>query len=76
MQGGYKPMPYAFHTGEQPREDRNPVSKVVWDEICEYNSAYNTCRYTSPYNSIIGPSGVGKSFCMRSIVAANHAYVI
>jgi hypothetical protein len=55
---------------------RDPVSNVVWDKICEYNSIYDFSDYTSPYTSIVGPSGIGKSFCTRSIAAANHAYVI
>lgn len=52
------------------------MSKVVWDKICECNSIYRPIDCTSPYTSLVGPSGIGKSFCTQSIAAANYAYVI
>ncbi|KUL81368.1 hypothetical protein ZTR_09676 [Talaromyces verruculosus] len=73
---GYEALPCDFHQSEKQLEGRDPVSKVVWGKICEYNRIYDPYDYTSPYTSIVGPSGIGKSFCTRSIAAANHAYVI
>ncbi|QKX64220.1 uncharacterized protein TRUGW13939_11393 [Talaromyces rugulosus] len=63
----------AFHTQEQGKAN---VSEALWEKICSYYSQYDPAAYFSPYTSIVGPSGIGKSFSIQSIARKGLAYVV
>ena len=68
----YTLLQNAFH---RPEAGPRNVAKPVYDQIVEYYRQYDDSIYGSPYTSIVGPSGIGKSFVMQSIasrVRGNH----
>lgn len=65
-----------FHKDEQPFEDQLHGSDLIWAKIEESSGRYNSSSYISPSTSIIGSSGVEKSFALHSIARHSHAYVI
>ncbi|KAN0067422.1 hypothetical protein V8E54_014512 [Elaphomyces granulatus] len=69
----YTLLQNAFH---RPEAGPRNVAKPVYDQIVEYYRQYDDSIYGSPYTSIVGPSGIGKSFAMQSIARQGLAYVI
>src|SRR5438034_4621987 len=63
----------AFH---RPEGGQRNVAKPVYDQIVKYYREYDDSVYGSPYTSIVGPSGIGKSFVIQSIARQGLAYVI
>ncbi|CRG89919.1 5-oxoprolinase (ATP-hydrolysing) [Talaromyces islandicus] len=62
-----------FHTQEKGKAN---VSEALWEKIYSYYSQYSPSVYFSPYTSIVGPSGIGKSFSIQSIARKGLAYVV
>ena len=73
LEHNYTLLQNAFH---RPEAGLRNVAKLVYDQIVEYYRQYDDSRYGSPYTSIVGPSGIGKSFVMQSIARQGLAYVI
>ncbi|KAN0084865.1 hypothetical protein V8E54_001332 [Elaphomyces granulatus] len=69
----YTLLQNAFH---RPEAGPRNVAKPVYDQIVEYYRQYDDSIYGSPYTSIVGPSGIGKSFVMQSIARQGLSYVI
>lgn len=49
-----------------PNKDHN-VSCAILDEIEADFDAYNSKSYIAPYTSLLGPSGIGKSYTIQHI---------
>jgi hypothetical protein len=65
----------AFHKAEKGYGGKL-VSEIVWERICACYWAYSSLWHTSPYTSIVGPSGIGKTFSIKSIASSGFAYVV
>lgn len=57
-----------------PNKDRD-VSYEILDEIKADFDAYNSKSYIAPYTSLLGPSGIGKSYAIQHI-ARKGIYVV
>ncbi|KAI5279197.1 hypothetical protein KEM54_004287, partial [Ascosphaera aggregata] len=65
----------AFSLSERRREGIPSVSEAVSRILTSFNNAYASGRYVSPYTSIIGPSGIGKSAAVRNLASNGYHYV-
>lgn len=72
----YKDAERAFHTGERPiSDDGTKASDTVYEKLVECYNKYNQAEYFAPYTSIVGPSGIGKSF-MVQLLAVSHGVCV
>ena len=56
----------AFHRDEKKTPEGRLPSLELYLKLREYYKAYGIgTKYMAPYTSVIGPSGVGKSFLLR-----------
>jgi hypothetical protein len=62
-----------FHRSE---EGQAGIAQTIYSQISNYYSRYDPVVYGSPYTSIVGPSGIGKSFTLQSIARQGLAYVV
>jgi hypothetical protein len=69
----YNLLQKAFHRPE--RGPRN-VAEPIYNQIAGYYLRYDSAVYGGPYTSIVGPSGIGKSFVIQSIARQDLAYVV
>jgi hypothetical protein len=74
-QGDYTGLKKAFHRNE---EGKASVSQDIYNQISSYFRNYHPLSYgtRSPYTSIVGPSGIGKSFALQSIARKGLSYVV
>lgn len=63
----------AFH--REPADGRN-IAGSIYHQITKFFNEYNSLEYLSPYTSIVGPSGIGKSFIVQQLARQNYSYVI
>ncbi|KAI5284198.1 hypothetical protein KEM54_001528 [Ascosphaera aggregata] len=70
----------AFSTPEKCLTGKKPVSATLSAELIKCFHQYKTGKgtrqhFASPYTSIVGPSGIGKSFTVVNMAKANLHYV-
>lgn len=65
-------MKDAFHQEDRGRD----TAKMVHDQIVKFFNDYNTGGYLSPYTSLIGPCGIGKSFLVKQMAYQNRNYIL
>lgn len=51
------------------------IALTVYRQICQYFQIYDAHTFLSPYASLIGPSGIGKSFTVQQLARQNMVYV-
>lgn len=66
----------SFYRNEKHTADGRCPSLVIWQKVKEYYSAYakDSEGYLAPYTSVVGPSGIGKSFAISKL--ANHGFYV
>jgi hypothetical protein len=62
----------AFHQDSHGHQ----VSQSVYEEIIGFCRDYDSTRYVAPYTSIVGPSGIGKSYSVQQIAREYNIYVV
>lgn len=65
----------AFHAEEMPTADGQP-SDGFCDQLLNSYAAYDRRSHLAPYISVVGPSGIGKSFMMRQMAVRYGIYVV
>lgn len=56
---------------------KRDTTSNLYSKIVEYFQAYrDTSAYFAPYTSLIGPSGIGKSYQVGQLAQQSHAYVV
>lgn len=68
----FQDLERVFHRDQRGQVD---VAQRVYNNLVELYRKFDPMRYGSPYTSIIGPSGIGKSFTIQSIARKGLAYV-
>lgn len=63
----------AFHRDQHHRRD---VITPVYREVVSSFEQFDSSVYFSPYTSVVGPSGIGKSFVIAQIARLQFTYVI
>lgn len=66
------PAEIAFHSEPCGRDAVTPVYREIVDFYGEFDSGV----YHSPYTSVVGPSGIGKSYLISQIAKKRLAYVV
>ncbi|KAK2792157.1 hypothetical protein FQN52_003925 [Onygenales sp. PD_12] len=72
----YSHVQKAFLQDEKPGRDGKFTSEVVLGQIFKFYHRFTTSLYHSPYTSIVGPSGMGKSFAIRQLAMTRGQYVV
>ena len=64
----------AFGQAPQGRQ----VSRDVYEEIMGFYRDYSSrpTKYVAPYTSVVGPSGIGKSYCVQQLAREHNIYVV
>ncbi|KAI5304671.1 hypothetical protein KEM56_006152 [Ascosphaera pollenicola] len=65
----------AFDTTERCKPGSNPPSRTLAQLLNRYVQDYKTGKYASPYTSVVGPSGIGKSASVKNMAMSNIQYV-
>lgn len=65
----------AFHRDEKQTSEGRLPSFELYQKILEYYKAYGP-NYMAPYTSVVGPSGIGKSFSVAQIAYQHGVYVV
>lgn len=55
---------------------RRDAGRRIYRRIVDYFRAYDPIPYLSPFTSIIGRSGIGKSYLMKQLAYDNCTYVV
>lgn len=63
----------AFHQRPVPGRD---VVGPIFETIREYYGKFNSQKYFAPYTSLVGPSGVGKSYVVQLLAKELNVFVI
>lgn len=66
----------AFHREERPTPDGRLASEGIYRKIVQYYKAYPNGKYLAPYTSVVGPSGIGKSFIISQMAHGYSVYVV
>lgn len=66
----------AFHRKERPTPDGRLTSEAIYNKIVQYYKAYPNGKYLAPYTSVVGPSGIGKSFIISQMAHGYGMYVV
>ena len=66
----------AFHREERPTSDGRLASEKIYRKIVQYYKAYPNGKYLAPYTSVVGPSGIGKSFIISQMAHGYGMYVV
>lgn len=68
----------AFQSSELRNSDGQLASEHIHDQIVAYYRLYRDDRskYLAPYTSIVGPSGIGKSFAISQLAHGHGLYVV
>ena len=60
--------------------EQNPCERdvvtAIYGEILKYYEAFRSDTHLSPYTSVVGPSGIGKSYVVSRIAKQGLAYVV
>ncbi|KAK2813650.1 hypothetical protein FQN50_000048 [Emmonsiellopsis sp. PD_5] len=70
------PTIVAFYSKEEVNSNGRRPSQEVFDKTVEYYNLYRTRRYMAPYTTIVGPSGIGKSFSVQQLAVHHGLYVV
>ena len=71
-----KTVALAFHRGERLTPDGRRPSEVVLHKLLQYYTNYHDQIHLAPYTSIVGPSGIGKSFSIQQMATQHNFYVV
>ncbi|KAL1985908.1 hypothetical protein VTN96DRAFT_7173 [Rasamsonia emersonii] len=63
----------AFHRDPKPGRD---ITSTIYQQIYNYYSDFDSAIHLAPYTSIVGPSGIGKSFVVEQIAREHRTYVV
>lgn len=66
----------AFYREEIPTPDGRLASKPIYRKIVYYYHTYTHGKHLAPYTSIVGPSGIGKSFMVSQMAHGYGLYVV
>lgn len=66
----------AFHRQEVQTPQGSYPSHEVYDKICSCYSSFDKEEHVCPYTSVIGPSGIGKSFAVSQLAYRHGVYVV
>lgn len=66
----------AFHREERPTPDGRLTSKGIYTKIIQYYKDYPQGKHLAPYTSVVGPSGIGKSFIISQMAHGYGMYVV
>lgn len=66
----------AFHRVQRPTENGKLPSEAVYRKVVTYYNSYRDNTHLSPYTSIVGPSGIGKSFSIQQLAMVHGMYVV
>ena len=66
----------AFHTRERHYSDGTKASDSLYEKLVECYNKYNPMEHLAPYTSIVGPSGIGKSFMVQQLSVSHGIYVV
>lgn len=73
---GYEVAVKAFHAEEKPTADGRQPSDDFCGQLLQSYGAYDPQLHLSPYVSIVGPSGIGKSFMIQQMAVRYGVYVM
>ncbi|EFX06381.1 hypothetical protein CMQ_6702 [Grosmannia clavigera kw1407] len=71
----FKKAAVAFEALEQPTLKGRYASEEVFSLLMRQHAQYNDL-YLSPYTTIVGPSGIGKSFSIKQLATRYGVYVV
>ena len=68
----------SFHREEKLTPDGRRPSDAVFHKLVQYYRLYNRLeyKYSAPCTSIVGPSGIGKSFSVMQMTLQHNMYVV
>lgn len=66
----------AFHRDEKLTANGKRPSESIYKKIIEYYQAYDPMKHLAPYTSVVGPSGIGKSFAIQQLAMQHNIYVV
>ncbi|KZZ88380.1 hypothetical protein AAP_04952 [Ascosphaera apis ARSEF 7405] len=66
----------AFDLAERGNKFTTKPSSTIYKAILSYSQSYQETTYLAPYTSIVGPSGVGKSFLVKQLALQHDMYVV
>lgn len=72
----YTKAALAFQVDEKPTASGEFASDGVFAALLNQRLRYRGGGYLSPYTTIVGPSGVGKSFSVRQLAVRHGLYVV
>jgi hypothetical protein len=61
---------------ERRTDDGRLPSASVCRKIIDYYGSYRSEKHLSPYTSVVGPSGIGKSFAISQMARQHGIYVV
>lgn len=73
---GYDVAAKAFYAEEKPTADGHRPSDDFCTQLLQSFDAYDPQSHLSPYLSIVGPSGIGKSFMVQQMAVRHGIYVL
>lgn len=65
----------AFYLAERPTANGNLPSNLVYQQLLDRYKKYAKGNYWAPCTSIVGPSGIGKSFIVQQMAVQRGIYV-
>lgn len=71
----YETAARAFYSAERPAMNGHLPSKLVYQQLLDCYKKYTKGSFLAPYTSIVGPSGIGKSFIIRQMAVQHGIYV-
>ena len=71
----YETAARAFYSAERPAMNGHLPSKLVYQQLLNRYKKYTKGSFLAPYTSIVGPSGIGKSFIIRQMAVQHGIYV-
>lgn len=67
---------HAFYIGGRLTINGYRASQTICDKLVDCYSAHKPADYLAPYTSMVGPSGIGKSFAIQQIAVFHGIYVV
>jgi hypothetical protein len=65
-----------FHRAEKRTPYGRYPSDELYSTITQYYSSFASRTHVAPYTSLIGPSGIGKTFAISKLASRHGAYVV